>query len=358
LLASNSGAIIADNVPASGRGRAYGFTSIGWNVGAILGIVLGGAIITFINWRFIFYINLPIGIIALVVSTAVLRETAPRGAGRLDIIGGILQGAGLLLILLALTNASANGWGTTSFLMIISGIVVLVGFVIWEHHTPAPLLDFSLFRQRMLTTAILAAFFQALGNYAVLFLLIMYLQGVRGLSPFAAALLLTPGYLIGGFLGPWSGRIADRVGARVPTTLGLGLQIAGILVYSTLGLATSLVVVVIGSVLNGAGSGFFFPANSSAVIANSPPDAYGVASGLLRTVANIGMVGSFAMALLAASSAVSRQQAFAIFLGTSNLSSDLAAAFVNGVHTALHTAIIPMGIALILSFIRGPESRR
>ena len=219
------------------------------------------------------------------------------------------------------------------------------------------MLDLLLFRERVLTASILAAFFQALGNYAVLFLVIMYLQGVRGLSPFVASLLLTPGYVLGGVLGPWSGTMSDRIGARLPASIGLAFQIAGILVYSTLDLTTPIGLGVLASVLNGCGSGFFFPANSSAVMANAPPESYGVTSGLLRTFANVGMVGSFAVALLASSAAISREEAFAIFLGTSSLGPELAGAFVRGLHDAFLAAIVPMAIALALSVLRGTETR-
>src|SRR5262249_41186350 len=113
----------------------------------------------------------------------------------------------------------------------------------------------------------------------------------------------------------------------------------------------------VAAVFNGVGSGFFFPANTSAVLSNAPPDAYGVANGLLRTFSNVGMVGSFAVALLAASAAISREEAFAIFPGTSTLQGALAGAFIRGVHTALRVATIPVLIALGLSILRGSEAR-
>jgi len=357
LISANSGAIIADNVPASERGHAYGLTSIGWNIGAILGILLGGVLITFINWRFIFFINLPIGIAALVIGYLVLRERAPRRPESIDVLGMLCLGIGLFLVLLALTDIAGTGWTTATGLALLVGAVLIVAFVVWESHTPAPLLPLSLFQQRVLTASIFAAFFQALGNYAVLFLVIMYLQGVRGLSPFVASLLLTPGYVAGGFLGPFSGRLADRAGARLPASVGLGLQIVGVVAYATLGLTTALWVVVVAAILNGCGSGFFFPANSSAVMANAPRHAYGVASGLLRTLANVGMVGSFAVALLAAAVAIPRAEAFAIFLGTTTLGAGLARAFVQGYHLALIVAIVPLSLALLLSILRGPELR-
>jgi len=135
------------------------------------------------------------------------------------------------------------------------------------------------------------------------------------------------------------------------------LQILGVLAYASIGLTTALWVVVIAAILNGCGAGFFFPANNSAVMANAPPRAYGVASGRLRTLANVGMVGSFALALLAAAAAIQRAEAFAIFLGTSTLTREPAGAFVRGYRLALLTAIVPLGIALALSILRGPEAR-
>lgn len=357
LISANSGAIIADNVPPTERGHAYGLTSIGWNVGAILGILLGGVLITFASWRYIFFINLPIGLIALVLSYIVLQERSPRRVEQLDITGAVLLGGGLSLILLGLNDLAGLGLNLLVLAFIVVGVLLVVAFLGWEARVPSPLLALSLFRQRVLTASIFAASFQALGNFAVLFLVIMYLQGVRGLSPFYASLLLTPGYLVGGLIGPWSGHLADRFGARVPATFGLGLQILGVLAYSLLGLTTPFLLVIGASILNGAGSGFFFPANNSAVMANAPRASYGVASGLLRTLANVGMVGSFALALLAAASAIPRQEAFAIFLGTSVLAGPLTREFVVGFHVALVTAVGPLAIALILSILRGQEVR-
>jgi EmrB/QacA subfamily drug resistance transporter len=357
LISANSGAIIADNVPANRRGRAFGLTGIGYNIGAIVGILLGGILITFVNWRFIFYINLPIGIIALVLARRVLRERSPRQRTAIDFLGMALLAASLLSILLALTNTAGRGWSTANGVLLAVGLFLLALFVMWEYRAPAPLIDLRLFRDRVLASALGAAFFQALGYFAVFFLVIMYLQGVRGLTPFVASLLVAPGYVVGAVVGPFSGRLADRIGARLPATVGLAFQIAGILVYSTLSLVSPPWIVVLGAALSGCGSGFFFSANSSAVMANAPRNAYGVASGLLRTIANIGMVGSFAVGLLSAAAAIPRDLAFAIFLGTSTLTPALGAAFVQGLHAALLVEIVPMSIALVLSALRGGESR-
>jgi len=357
LIASNSGAIIADTFPQNRRGRAFGFTGFGWSAGAILGILVGGAFVTFLNWRYIFFINLPIGIVATTAGFYLLKERSPRIRTSLDWGGMILLGGGLYAILLALTNITGSGWSFQYGFEALVGVVLLVGFVAWERRSASPLLDFSILRQRVLTASIFAAFFQSLASFAVLFLVIMYLQGPRALSPWNASLLLIPGYVLGGLIAPFAGRLSDTWGARLVASLGLAAQAAGIVVYSFLGTNTSLYLVILGSVVNGAGSSTFFPANNSAVMASAPPRAYGVANGLLRTLSNMGMVSSFALALLIASISIPRQLAFSIFLGVGGIQGSASAAYVDGMHSALLASISLLAVALVLSVLRGRESR-
>lgn len=229
--------------------------------------------------------------------------------------------------------------------------------MVWESRSAAPLLESALLRERVLVASMLAAFFQSLAGFAVLFLVIMYLQGPRAMSPFDASLLLVPGYVLGGFVAPFAGRLSDRLGARVIATLGLLVQAGGFLTYSIMSVDSPLLIVVLGSVLTGAGNSSFFPANNSAVMSAAPPRAYGIASGLLRTLSNIGMVCSFAVALLIASFSIPRQQAFEIFLGLGGIPAQLSKAFVDGMHSALIGSISLLAVALLLSISRGRENR-
>ncbi len=357
MVFSNSGAIIADSVSKDRRGRAYGITGVGYSIGAILGILVGGLIITFVSWRYIFFINIPLGIAAVAVTYKVLKDRSEKIKSKIDYAGMGFLGTGLFLILLGLTYSAGAGVSSATLAMIVAGFVVILGFVAWEKHYPQALLDLSLFRQRVLTASMFAAFFQALASFAVLFLLIMYLQGARGLSPLNSALLLVPGYVLGAFVAPIAGRSSDKFGARYIATLGLALQGTGIFVYSLLSPAAPLWVVIVGAIVNGVGSSSFFPANNSAMMANAPPKAFGIASGLLRTFANIGMVCSFALALLIASLAIPRQLAISIFLGTSKLTGGLASTYVEGMHIALYSSIGIILVAIAFSVLRGKESR-
>ena len=309
------------------------------------------------NWRYIFFINLPIGAVATTVGYVRLRDRAPRVRSAFDLLGMILLGTGLYLWLIFLTDVTGSGWSLSYGWDLVAGTLLMICFIAWERRYSSPLLNLSLLRQRVLTASMLASFFQSLASFAVLFLVIMYLQGPRGLSPWNASVLLIPGYVLGGLVAPLAGRLSDKFGARVIASLGLLTQIAGMLTYSTLALDTPLYVVILGSVMTGAGSSCFFPANNSAVMASAPRGAYGIASGLLRTFSNIGMVSSFAVALLIASLSIPRQLAFEIFLGTGGISGALSAAFVDGLHSALIGSIALLVVAVLLSVLRGKEAR-
>jgi MFS family permease len=186
----------------------------------------------------------------------------------------------------------------------------------------------------------------------------MYLQGVRELSPLHASLLLVPGYVIGGAFAPFGGRLADRIGPLWPATVGLLIQIGALVVYAQLGVHSPYVIVVVASAVNGIGGAGFYPANTTAVMAVAPGKAFGTASGLLRTFSNVGMVFSFAVALLVAARSISKQTAFQIFVGTTSLPHRLTASFNSGLHSAFYSSMAFLVIAVLLSAARGVRRKR
>ncbi len=359
FIMANSGAVIADLYPRERRGRAYGFTAVGWTMGAVLGIVLGGLIVTYISWRWIFWINVPVGVAALAVATRVLRDDAQRTRRRLDLPGMTCLGLGLFGVLWAMTRLATTAFDAEVAGYLIGGVALIVAFGFIEVRQAEPMLPLSIFRIPTMTPSLLASLFQGLASFAVLFLVIMYLQGPRGLSPIHASLLLVPGYILGSVAGPYAGRLADRRGPVLPATAGLAIQVAGLAVYAQLGLTTGLWVVVVAAIINGVGASFFFPANSSAIMKAAPPEAFGIASGMMRTFANIGMVFSFAVAILIASRSISRGLAFAIFVGSTSLHGALAVAFTSGLHAAFYASMGFMVLAAVLSALRaGSASAR
>jgi EmrB/QacA subfamily drug resistance transporter len=352
LIMANSGAVIADLYPREKRGRAYGFTSVGWTAGAVLGIVLGGLIVTYISWRWIFWINVPTGVVAVGLATRVLRDRGERTRRRLDLPGMLTLGLGLFGVLWAMTRLATQSLDATVIGYLVGGIVMIGVFVLIESRAAEPMLPLSIFRVPTMTASLLASLFQGLASFAVLFLVLMYLQGPRGLSPIHASLLLVPGYVAGAAFGPFAGKLADRRSPVLPATLGLAIQIAALIGYAQLTLTTPLWAVVVISLANGIGASFFFPGNNSAVMKASPPELFGISSGMLRTFANVGMVFSFAVAILIASRSIPRALAFAIFVGSTTLHGSLAAAFTRGLHAAFYSSVGFMVLAAILSALR------
>ncbi len=357
MMTANSGAIIADVFKPEERGHAFGFTSMGWNVGAILGIVLGGVITTFFGWRYIFFINIPIGTIAFILGWKYIRDNI-RIKGKMDLIGMMIFGVAILSLSYGAINSIASTLSNLDLAMIVGGAFAIPVFVFWELRAKSPMLDLRQFKNKILRSSILAALFQSLGYLAIAFLIIMYMQGVRGLSPLNASLILIPGYVLSGFLAPFMGGLADKYGARIIATLGILLMCIAILIYLNLTATLSyyISIIITASVVSGIGSAMFFPSNNRAVMANAQPGAYGATNGLLRTVGSLGIMFSFVLVISIAAYSIPKNDAFQIFIGTSKLIGNVSSAFMSGVHAALYLALLILIIAGILSFARGRDS--
>lgn len=356
LLEANSGAIVADTFEPNKRGRAYGYIGMSWTAGAMVGIVLGGILTTFLGWRFIFYINLPIGIIGLIFGVRYLKDKTVVKE-KMDLVGMALLAAALSLISFGLIDYVGMGTSATNLLLIAAGVLLIPVFLWWESRSAAPIIHIDTFRHRVLRSSLLASFFQSMGYLSIAFLMTLYLQGVRGLDPFDAALLMVPGYVLSSVLAPFMGGLADKYGARVIATVGIGLMCVTVLLYMTLGVATPLYYVVLASLFAGLGSSMFWPANNSAVMAYASADRHGSISGLLRTMANIGTLGSYVLSITAASAFISRETAFGIFLGTSELAGGLPPAFLMGLDGAFALSLVILIVAGLFSLTRGKEDR-
>ena len=349
LIAANSGAVIAELYPPAQRGRAYGLNALGFSVGSVLGVLLGGVIVTYTSWRWIFWINLPVGILALVLANRVLRDRGERVRRRLDPLGMATLGAGLFGVLWAMTKLAVGALDAQQIGCLAGGVALLAVFVIVETRHPEPTVDLSLFRIPRMAPSLLATLLQNLGSFAVLFLVIMYLQGPRGLSPIAASSLMLPGYVIGALAGPYAGKLADRLGPAVPATAGPGLCVLALLVFAQMTIGSGLWLAALGNAVIMVGGGFFYAANSSAVMKSCPPERLGTASGVLRTAASVGMVFSFTVAILAAARSIPRGTALAVFVGTASLHGADAAAFTRGLSVAFYTLTGIIVLAAVLS---------
>jgi EmrB/QacA subfamily drug resistance transporter len=358
IMQATSGAIIADYFPREKRGKAYGYNSLGFTAGALLGIVLGGIITSYISWQFIFFINIPIGVIAVIVGLKYLKDIEKNPATKLDFVGMGLLASALVILSLGLVDFAGNGISFLSVILAVIGAALIPVFILYDRRIENSLIDFEALKIKVLRNAILSAFFTSVGYFSVIFLVIMYLQGIRALTPLNASLLLVPGYVAGSFLGPIMGRLSDRYGSREIATLGIFFLALAVFVYLTLGVTSPIYIVLLASAISGIGTSMFFPANNSAVMANARAGSYGSISGLLRTVQNIGLVGSYVLAISVASASIPRQVAFEVFVGTKSLTGGVSQAFISGIDHAFYASIAILAIAGVLSYIRGRDVRK
>ncbi len=312
ILFANSPALLTKNFPASLRGRVLGLQSMMIYIGLTIGPILGGWLTALLSWRAVFYINVPIGLAALYLSVRYIPHDAPaEHAPRFDLPGAGTFLAGLTMLLLGLNQGDVWGWTSWPELLLFAvSIVLLVLFVVIEIHTPSPMLDLHLFSVRQFSAATVSAVCNYISLNVATFLLPFYLIEGRGLNTATTGLILSAQPIIMAISAPLSGALSDRVGPRILGTLGMLVLGAGMFLLSRLGADASMVMVALGLAVVGLGTGVFIAPNSSALMGSAPRVRQGIASGILATARNMGMVlgVGLAGAVLAASTGTTVSQ--------------------------------------------------
>lgn len=357
LLTANSFAILTDAFPRSETGRAFGLNAIVWAVGSILGIILGGVIITYTTWRLIFLINVPIGIFGTVWAYRTLRESKALGSrGSFDMPAALSFTIGLFAVLLGVTWGLIYSWGDTVTLASFAiSPVFFVFFGVWEtRYSRDPIVDFAFFRNGAFSFSILAAMFQSLAVFSVNFLLIFYLEGISGLSALNASYLIIPLAVATAITAPFGGVLADRFGGRFITAVGLFMQFIVLVFLSRLTTATPTFEIAAIEALYGVGAGFFWPANTSTIMRSSLAGKLGVASGIMNTFRSTGMILSFALTLTAVTLVIPAKTVYELFIGslTGKLPAPTGASYLTGESFAFEISAVLLIVALIFSLIR------
>jgi EmrB/QacA subfamily drug resistance transporter len=365
MLVANSFAIVSDAFPAAERGRAFGLISIVWGVGSVAGIFVGGTILTITSWRWIFWINLPIGVVSTALGAWVLRESVtPNPKDTFDFPAAILFTAGLVTILYGITEGILFGWtslGTVG--PVLAGLPLLVGFYFWERYgSRDPILPLSLFDNPMFSLSLLTSILQGVALFATNFLLMAYFQGIRGVSVLTASSLLVPLFVSLMILAPIGGRLSDRYGPRLLAASGLLIQAFAIFLMSTIDTSTPLWAVAGFEGILGVGAGLFFPANTAATMGSVPRERYGVASGTMMTFRNSAVALSYVLALVLLTSRLPSGIAPLLFGGAFTpatlaslglTASQLDTLFVSGLHAAFLVSAVLVVAAALVSFSRG-----
>ena len=360
MMLVNSMAILTEAFPPNERGRALGINAVTWSFGGVFGPILGGFILNAADWRWIFFINVPIGIAGAAWGYRVLHEDHKRKTQeRFNPLDAAVFSIGLTALLLAMTIGIQTSWTSWPILSLFAlAAVALTGFFLWEKRAKNPALDLTLFRSRVYNFSVVSGMMQALALFAVNFLIVFYLQGVRGYDPLKAALLLIPMPLVNSVMAPLGGLIADRIGARVPATLGLLLQAGAVGWFLGITPTTPYGHIAGGLALMGIGGGLFFPSNTSAAMNAAPRHRLGVASATLATLRQAGMVTGFALSLAVAAGSLPREVMMQLFVGNNiTLGSQPMQAFVVGMHSAFAVSIVLCLIAAGFSLVRGKEDR-
>ena len=276
---SNNQALIFENFDTDEHGSAMGLLSTAAAIGSLLGPPLGGALVTFGHWGYIFLINVPIGIAAFVAGHKLLPNIRPEKSMTLDVLGSIL-----LFVSLAMTIASVTlmQQQTTNreLVMLVVGLILLLVFFFFERHAACPIFPVQAVRNPSLIinlgTLFVIFFIMAAQNLILPF----YFQRARELTPMRSAMYLSIIPVVLGIGGPIGGRWSDRIGRHIPTIIGLGLVLAAMLTISSLSLTAPLVIAAIGLILYGMGEALFIPPNNSLIMESSRPEELGFVGGL------------------------------------------------------------------------------
>ena len=279
-----------------GRAKAIGIWTAVSGVSIALGPLLGGILIESFNWQAIFLLNLPIGVLALILGAPRLLESKNPHARRIDLPGQVLVVAGLFCLVLGLIQAGKEGWGSPLILALLIGAVVLLGgFLVAELRSSEPLLPLELFRNRTFATACLIASVLGFVIVGVMFFMAQYFQSVQQHSALSTGLRLLPLTLGIFFLSPPASRIAAKAGPRVPIMAGAVLVTAGFLLLSTIQPDSGFGSVWWKLALVGVGIGCMFAPLTLAVMASTPPQRAGLGSSMINTTRIAGFTAGAAV---------------------------------------------------------------
>ncbi|RSN57250.1 MFS transporter [Amycolatopsis sp. WAC 04182] len=306
LMTPQTLAFISHLFPPSKRGPAMGLWSGVAGIAAIIGPLLGGVLVDHLGWEWIFFVNLPVGVVALALALLKVPDWQPKHSRSFDVPGILLSGAGLFCLVYGVQNGQQYDWGRafgpiTVFEIIGAGVALLVAFVAWQRfNRKEPLLPLSVFANRNFSAGALTAATVGFAMTGMFLPLVIYIQAVLGESPTMSGLLFAPMSLLGGLIGPFVGRASDKVNGKVLliiglTALGAGLALAALTARAganAWALTPALLVA-------GFGIGFIFAPMGNLTMSSVEPRLVGTASGIFNTARQVGgVLGSAAVGVL------------------------------------------------------------
>jgi EmrB/QacA subfamily drug resistance transporter len=300
MLLIGSSAIVTDASPKAELGTMLGINQTAFRIGNVVGLTLSGLILSVVDWRGLFYVNVPIGIFGTLWAFKRLKEISPSESSRgLDLIGFGLFSGGLALVLLGITYLSYGIAGeTTGIVFLLVGLALIAIFISQESRTKSPLLDLRLFKIRLFAMGNLAQLLNSLAWGGLILVIALYLQIGLGYTPLRAGLGILPldvTYMIMSFA---AGKLSDVYGTRFLTSAGLAIITLSFFAMATFTEATQYPEIALVLVAFGIGNGMFTSPNLSAIMGSVPANRTGIASGFRNTMFNAGSTVSFGFVLL------------------------------------------------------------
>ncbi|MCR4435742.1 MAG: MFS transporter [Clostridiales bacterium] len=357
LLMANSAPIITDAFPKNELGKALGINSMIISVASVIGPILGGFLIHY-GWRSIFFINVPIGIIGTIWAGLQLRELDILPEHQVfDWKGTITFAVGMLAFLLALSLGGMAGWISVTTMGLL-GLAALLAFLFIriEKRTEQPMLDLRLFQTRILAFAYISNLLNGIARGAVTFLMVFYFQGIKGIDPIIAGILLAPFAVPMMVVSPISGMLSDKYGPRGLSSLGLLISAVGLIGFMVIKPDTPISHLVVWMFIAGMGSGMFFSPNTSSIMSLVPVERRGIAAGVRTMMNNAGNVVSIGIAMATISSSITPQALHGLMTGTQVGSQGIAVAeFVSGLRLAFTISFGVSLLAAFISYLRGQQ---
>lgn len=358
VLMAVSPALLTTAFPPDERGRALGLNAVIVATGVSAGPVLGGLITQRLSWRWIFYVNLPIGLIGIGATIFFLAERAERKREGFDVLGAALLGLGLAGVTGGLSFGEELGWRSAPVLgMLAVSAVCLTAMVPVELKHPYPTLDLRLFRNRVFASTCASLVLSFLALFAVGFMLPFYFEQLRGFDTEKSGLLLTPLALMIAVFAPVSGALADRLDTRWLASAGMAIMCSGLILLSQIDARSSELDIIWRLLVIGFGVALFQSPNNSALLGSAPPDRRGIASGVLATCRVVGQSLSIALAGAVFAGAGGSQAGRALRDADPNQTAQLRDQLTSAFRTTFLTCAAVAAIGVVISLIRGSEDR-
>jgi EmrB/QacA subfamily drug resistance transporter len=341
MVFGTSVAIVTSVIPAHERGRALGITTAAVYTGLSLGPVLGGLLTQHFGWRSVFFASAPLGLLDVILIARMLKGDRPEARGeRFDVFGAIAYCVSLGALMYGFPRLTSPAGAC----LVLAGVAGIAAFVRWERGARNPILHVELFeRNRVYAFSNLAALINYSASFAVTFLMSLYLQYIKALTPQAAGLVLVWQPVMMTLFSPFAGRLSDRIESRVVASWGMALTTAALVVFIFLGPGTSRLVIVANLMLLGFGFALFSSPNTNAVMCSVESRLYGVASATLATMRATGQMLSMGIAMLL----------FAVNIGGAAITPERYGGFLTSVRTAFIIFAILSCAGIFSSLARG-----